>query len=49
MRDPGRIDRVLETVRSIWESDPDLRLGQLVVIAANLHGSQVVCPEVFYV
>ena len=47
MRDPDRIDGVLETVRSLWEPDPDLRLGQLVVIAANLAGRQVICPEIF--
>lgn len=30
MRDPSRISRVLELVRKCWETQPDLRLGQLI-------------------
>jgi hypothetical protein len=30
MRDPKRIPKVLETIRSIWLTYPDLRLGQLI-------------------
>ena len=35
MRDPKRIDRILEKVRTLWKTYPDWRLGQLVV---NLSG-----------
>jgi hypothetical protein len=44
MRDPARIDVLLSTVRRIWEQHPDLRLGQLVVIATKPKES---CLEVF--
>lgn len=33
MRDVQRIDEVLSELRAIWVQEPDLRLGQLVVIA----------------
>lgn len=36
MRDPGRIDEMLELVREIWLIEPDLRLGQLVFNAARM-------------
>ncbi len=35
MRDPARIDVLLETLRTVWGKNPDLRLGQLVVIATR--------------
>ena len=31
MKDPKRIDELLETVKSIWEKSPDLRLLQLLI------------------
>ena len=31
MRDPARIDRMIELLRLVWKRYPDLRLGQLVV------------------
>lgn len=31
MRDPNRIPKVLEYVQRVWERNPDLRLGQLIV------------------
>jgi hypothetical protein len=31
MRDPKRIDRVLELLAKYWHAAPDLRLGQIVV------------------
>ena len=46
MRDPARIERILATLRRVWELEPDLRLGQLVVIATR---PQMPCPEVFRV
>jgi uncharacterized protein YihD (DUF1040 family) len=30
MRDPQRIDRILNLIAVIWRRDPDLRLGQLL-------------------
>ena len=30
MRDPERIDRILEKLREMWHRHPDLRLCQLV-------------------
>jgi uncharacterized protein YihD (DUF1040 family) len=35
MRDPKRIEAVLERVREVWERNPDLRLGQIVINAAK--------------
>lgn len=29
MRDPARIDRMIEKLRVLWHSSPDQRLGQL--------------------
>ena len=34
MRDPQRIERIIGLLRTYWQGNPDLRLGQLV---ANLH------------
>ena len=31
MRDPNRIDEVLETLSAYWKKHPDLRLGQIIV------------------
>ncbi len=44
MRDPKRIPEVLESIRQVWERHPDLRLGQLIVIATR---PKEPCPEVF--
>ncbi len=30
MRDPERIEPMLETIKEIWKENPDLRLGQLL-------------------
>jgi uncharacterized protein YihD (DUF1040 family) len=45
MRDAQRIDEVLNELRAIWVRQPDLRLGQLVVIAISPQEPQ---PEIFY-
>jgi hypothetical protein len=29
-RDPARIDRILNTIRTIWVANPDMRLCQLI-------------------
>lgn len=39
MRDPKRIDPMLELIGSIWKKNPDLRLGQLLVNALTYRGS----------
>lgn len=31
MRDPDRIDKVLNRIKEIWKKFPDLRLGQLIL------------------
>lgn len=36
MRDPARINEVLELLREIWTLEPDLRLGQLIYNAARI-------------
>ena len=36
MRDPERIDRIVELLRRYWHQYPDQRLGQLIV---NVTGS----------
>lgn len=35
MRDPQRIDRILNLISTIWHKSPDLRLGQLLFIFAD--------------
>src|SRR4051794_37967015 len=49
MRDPDRIDPVLEAIRSRWSANPDSRLGQLIVNAV-LENSPFAAPmpELFY-
>jgi hypothetical protein len=34
MRDPQRIQRLLQLIRRIWEESPDIRLGQLLANAS---------------
>ena len=46
MRDPARIEAVLSALKEAWVRYPDLRLGQLVVIASK---PKEPCPEVFYI
>jgi len=35
MRDPKRIARIIFKLTKLWSNQPDLRLGQLMVILAN--------------
>lgn len=35
MRDPKRIEVILDHIRQVWEANPDLRLGQIVASAAQ--------------
>ena len=45
MKDPERIDPLIEKVRKLWHLYPDMRLGQLIV---NCTPGSFSCPEVFY-
>lgn len=46
MRDPDRINTVLEKIRQLWLRDPDMRLGQLLIAAVRPKDP---CPELFYI
>jgi hypothetical protein len=35
MRDPQRIDRIIEVLREAWHRFPDLRLNQLIINASD--------------
>ena len=48
MRDPKRIAGLLKVLEEFWRGEPDLRLGQLIVVAARYSGRNVVCQEIFY-
>ena len=41
MRDPTRIDEMLDLLRQIWTQEPDLRLGQLVFNAARMRTPEI--------
>ena len=43
MRDPARIDRMIEKLRTYWKQYPDLRLGQIVGNCQRAHA------DVYYV
>jgi len=45
MRDPNRIDEVLEALREYWVAHPDMRLGQILV---NLIRAKF-AADIFYV
>ena len=45
MRDADRINFVLDKIRQLWLQNPDLRLGQLLIIAVE---PKKPCPELFY-
>ena len=40
MRDPERIQPLLELVAEVWPRDPDMRLGQFLIFAAKVGGWQ---------
>src|SRR5436190_17600423 len=35
MRDPNRIDRIIEMLREAWHRNPDWRLNQLIINASD--------------
>ena len=37
MRDPKRINRIVERIRGIWITQPDIRLTQLIMNALNMN------------
>lgn len=37
MRDPKRINRMIELIRGIWLTQPDTRLTQLIMNALNMN------------
>jgi uncharacterized protein YihD (DUF1040 family) len=45
VRSPQHIDAVLEKLREAWTQHPELRLGQLLVIAIK---PKMACTEVFH-
>lgn len=46
MRDPNRIPKILKEVEIIWKKYPDLRLGQLIVIAATNYKKEI---DIFHI
>ncbi len=46
MRDKNRIPKILNELERIWKANPDIRLGQLILIAAR---PKEPCPQVFYI
>ena len=44
MRDPNRIDQVIEAVKTEWKQAPDWRLGQLIVNISRAAG----CSDPFF-
>ena len=44
MRDPARIDQILELIGNLWKEHPDLRLTQLIINAAQPKDP---CPELY--
>lgn len=45
MRDPNRIDPILNQLREVWKQQPDMRLGQLLVVVARPANP---CPDLFH-
>ena len=43
MRDPNRIGPILKELGELWKTHPDLRLGQLIMAAADDRS-----PDIFY-
>lgn len=41
-----QIDEVIEALRAAWKASPDMRLGQLIVNAANPPDP---CSRIFYI
>jgi len=37
MRDPNRIEKILNLIREVWYTNPDLRLTQLIMNALSMN------------
>jgi len=48
MRDPARIDRIINKLRIAWKNSPDQRLGQLVMNAVA-YGAGERINDIFHV
>lgn len=48
MRNPQRIDRLLNVVKRLWQQQPDLRLCQLISNAVGM-ATQKAMPDYFYI
>lgn len=48
MRNPDRIDPMIEQLRSIWKAHPDWRLGQLIANGVRAETGQMNCDP-FYI
>jgi len=46
-RDPERIEKILTSIQHLWEKQPDLRLGQLLIWVMS-HRKSITCPDMFY-
>jgi hypothetical protein len=49
MRDPERIDPILEELRKIWKKNPDYRLGQMLVNFTKLTKPYYIDSPAYYV
>jgi len=45
MRDPNRINEIIEALRDCWKKYPDLRLGQLIYNLNKSGNRDVFFPE----
>jgi uncharacterized protein YihD (DUF1040 family) len=45
MRDPSRIEEILFLLKKYWESNPDLRLGQILENMASLSNQRTFYME----
>lgn len=48
MRDPDRIEPIIEALWDYWRRNPDLRLGQIIANAASLPNSGII-GDPFYI
>lgn len=44
MRDPDRIDEIVELLRLAWHRTPDQRLGQLILNATRDSSGKIISP-----
>lgn len=47
MRNPKRIDVVLDELREYWVKNPDLRLGQIIANCVRAYDGRVNCDPFF--